>query len=131
MAGKKRRNGAVTKDYQTSLMSYWASRPRTAIEHLSKILAVSSLALAASACDVNKTEEGEMPDVDVDAGEMPEYEVKKTEEGELPEADIDGGELPEYEVDTMDVDVDTETKEVEVPVVDVEMPEEDDDDSGN
>ncbi|AEA97657.1 hypothetical protein [Alteromonas mediterranea] len=78
------------------------------MKHLSKILAVSSLALAASACDVNKTEEGEMP-----------------------EADIDGGELPEYEVDTMDVDVDTETKEVEVPVVDVEMPEEDDDDSGN
>jgi hypothetical protein len=49
------------------------------MKHLSKILAVSSLALAASACDVNKTEEGEMPDVDVDAGEMPEYEVKKTE----------------------------------------------------
>ena len=44
------------------------------MKHLSKILAVSSLALAASACDVNKTEEGEMPDVDVDAGEMPEYE---------------------------------------------------------
>ena len=33
------------------------------MKHLSKILAVSSLALAASACDVNKTEEGEMPDV--------------------------------------------------------------------
>ncbi len=36
------------------------------MKHLTKILAVSSLALAASACDVNKTDDGEMPDVDVE-----------------------------------------------------------------
>ena len=84
------------------------------MKHLTKIFAVSSLALAASACDVNKTEDGEMPDVEVKSGELPEYEVKKTDDGEMP-----------------DVDVKTETKEVEVPVIDVEMPEDDEDDIDN
>lgn len=96
------------------------------MKHLTKIFAVSSLALAASACDVNKTEDGEMPDVEVKSGELPEYEVKKTDDGEMPDVDVEGGKLPEYDVETMDVDVKTETKEVEVPVVDVEMPEDDD-----
>jgi hypothetical protein len=79
------------------------------MKHLTKIFAVSSLALAATACDINKTEDGEMPDVDVE-----------------------GGKMPEYDVDTMDVEVKTETKEVEVPVVDVDMPEDDEEDeTGN
>lgn len=60
-------------------------------------LAASMLAL--SACDVEQTEEGEMPDVDVEA---------------------EGGNLPEYDVDTPDVDVGTEERTVTVPDVDVE-----------
>lgn len=42
-------------------------------------------ALALAACNVEKTEEGELPDVDVEAtgGEMPAYDV------ETPEVDID------------------------------------------
>lgn len=96
--------------------------------NLMKLFAISGVALALTACDVNKTQDGEMPDVDVEGGNMPEYEVTQTEEGEMPDVDVDGGELPEYEVDTADVDVEMETKEVEVtvPEVDVEMPEDDD-----
>lgn len=60
-------------------------------------LAASMLAL--SACDVEQTEEGEMPDVDVEA---------------------EGGNLPEYDVDTPDVDVGTEERTITVPDVDVE-----------
>ena len=102
------------------------------MKHLTKIFAISSLALAATACDVNKTEDGEMPDVDVESGELPEYEVEKTDDGEMPDVDVEGGEMPEYDVDTMDVDVKTKTKEVEVPVVDVDMPEDDEaDETGN
>ena len=45
--------------------------------------------------------------------------VEKTEEGELPEVSVEGGELPEYDVDTATVDVTTQTTTVAVPDVDV------------
>lgn len=61
-------------------------------------------ALALTACDVDKTQEGELPDVDVNA---------------------EGGQLPAYDVETPEVDVGTEEVQVEVPDVDVEMPDED------
>lgn len=61
-------------------------------------------ALALTACDVDQTQEGELPDVDVNA---------------------EGGELPAYDVETPEVDVSTETVPVAVPDVDVEMPDED------
>lgn len=53
-------------------------------------------------------------------------EVEQTEPGEAPDVDIsvDEGELPEYEVETGDVEVGTEEKTIEVPTVDVEMPDE-------
>ena len=57
--------------------------------------------LAFAACDVDKTKEGEMPDVDVNAS---------------------GGQLPEYNVEGPDVNVGTENKTVEVPTVDVDVP---------
>lgn len=41
--------------------------------------------------------------------------VEKTEEGEMPEVNVEGGELPSYDVDTADVDVTTETATVTVP----------------
>lgn len=40
-------------------------------------------------------------------------DVEQTEEGEMPE--VQGGNLPEYEVDGPDVNVDAGTREVEVP----------------
>jgi len=67
-------------------------------------------------CDVDQTEEGEMPEVDVD---------------------VEEGEMPEYDVDWANVNVSTTTRmvevpkvvvvmekeEVEVPVIDVNMPD--------
>jgi len=65
------------------------------------IIAVSgAMALGLSACDVDQTEEGE-----------------------LPEVDVDGGNMPEYDVETADVDVGTEEVTVDVPDVDVDMPD--------
>jgi len=63
------------------------------------LAAVSGLGLAA--CDVEKTKDGDMPDVDVN---------------------VSGGQLPEYDVTTPDVDVRMENKTVQVPVVDVDVP---------
>jgi len=71
-------------------------------------------------CDVDKTQEGELPDVDVDVsgdpGQMPEYDV------ETPDVDV-GTETKEVTVP--DVDVHTETEEVTVPDVDVTLPDDD------
>lgn len=50
-------------------------------------------------------------------------DVEQTEEGSLPEVDVEGGNMPEYDVDTADVDVGTEEKTVTVPDVDVTMPD--------
>lgn len=61
------------------------------------VMAAAGLALALGACD-----------------------VQQTEEGELPEVEVKGGNMPEYDVDAPDVDVKTETRTIEVPVVDVE-----------
>ncbi|MFN2099406.1 hypothetical protein [Altererythrobacter sp. MF3-039] len=69
---------------------------------MKKIISTATLFAAAfslSACDVDQTEEGEMPDVDVE-----------------------GGNLPEFDVETADVDVGTEEVTVDVPTVDVDMP---------
>lgn len=60
----------------------------------------ASLALGAAACDVDQTEEAE-----------------------LPEVDVEGGNMPEYDVETADVDVGTKEVTVDVPEVDVDMPE--------
>lgn len=72
----------------------------------------------AVACDVEKTEQGESPELDIDV-------------------EAESGELPEYEVNWADVNVDTRTKtvtvpklivvqeeeEVEVPYLEVNMPD--------
>ena len=78
------------------------------------------------ACDIEQTQEGALPDVDVDAepGQLPEFE--QTQEGRLPDIDVDasGGQLPRYDVEGPDVDVGTEQREVEVPTgVDIETEE--------
>jgi hypothetical protein len=52
-------------------------------------------------------------------------DVDQTEEGEMPEVNVEGGNMPEYDVETADVDVGTEEKTVEVPTIDVEVPDAD------
>jgi hypothetical protein len=48
--------------------------------------------------------------------------VTKTEEGEAPDVDVDAGKLPEYDVDPAKVQIGVDTKKVVVPDVDVKMP---------
>jgi len=57
-------------------------------------------------------------------------DVKKTEEGSLPEVDVKGGNLPKYDVDGPDVDVGTKEKTITVPDVDIDMPDDDEPDAG-
>ena len=52
-------------------------------------------------------------------------DVDQTEEGEMPEVKVEGGNMPEYDVETADVDVGTKEKTVEVPDVDITMPDAD------
>ena len=74
----------------------------TLIKAVATISASAGLFFLAS-CKVDQTEEGSMPSVDVD---------------------VEEGNLPEYDVTGPDVAVGTKTKtiEVEVPAVDVDVP---------
>lgn len=81
------------------------------------VAAAAVLALGTYGCDVDQTEEGELPEVDVEPGEAPEYDVET--------ADIEVRE-EEQQVEVPDVDIGTETETVETPEVDVEMPADDD-----
>lgn len=79
---------------------------------------VGAVWVATTLIDVDQTEPGKLPDVDV-------------------AIDAEAGKIPEYDVDTGEVEVGTETEtvlvpevvmveeEVEVPTVDVEEPEDD------
>jgi hypothetical protein len=71
------------------------------------ILAATGVAalLITAGCDIEKTQEGELPDVDVS---------------------VKGGQLPKYDVDAPDVDVGTKNVEVTVPDIDVDMPDQGD-----
>lgn len=66
------------------------------------LLSAALLTVSATGCRVKQTQEGEMPDVDVEAK---------------------GGQVPKYDVDAADVDVKagTEKREVTVPTVDVDV----------
>jgi len=86
-------------------------------------ITLTALALAAlglTACDVQQTEEGEMPDVDIsaDAGNLPEYDV------DAPEVKVG---TTESTVEVPDVDVSTEETTVDVPVIGIEPGDVDDD----
>ncbi|RPF71501.1 hypothetical protein [Aurantiacibacter spongiae] len=65
------------------------------------VMAVAGAALSLAACDVDQTEEAELPEVE-------------------------GGNMPEYDVSAPDVDVETGTETVEVPTLDVDVDEADD-----
>jgi hypothetical protein len=41
--------------------------------------------------------------------------IEQEREGELPDVDIEGGQLPRYDVEPLDVEIDTETTRVRVP----------------
>ena len=70
-------------------------------------------------CDVDKTQEGKMPQVHVTEGQLPKYDV------DGPEVEV-GSTTKEVEVPDVDVDVHTDKKQMEVPTVDVKMPADDD-----
>ncbi len=47
-------------------------------------------------------------------------DVEQTKKGDMPEVKVEGGKLPEYDVDAPDVEVKTEKRTIEVPKVEVE-----------
>ena len=81
------------------------------------LLSAALFTVGASGCKITKTQDGEMPDVDVKVkgGQVPKYDVKgpkvevktKTEEVRVP----------------TDVDVKTEKREVKLPEVEVKPPQ--------
>jgi hypothetical protein len=77
---------------------------------ISASLALITLA-ALSACDVDQTKEGDLPEVNVSGGQLPEYDVDV--------ANVSVGTTNEQiEVPT----IETETRNVQVPTIDVEQP---------
>ena len=54
-------------------------------------------------------------------------DVDQTEEGSLPDVDVsvEGGEMPEFDADVGDIETGTEEVTIEVPTVDIQSPEED------
>ena len=47
-------------------------------------------------------------------------DVDQTEEGSLPDVDVEGGQVPEYDVDAADVDVGADTNQVITPDINVQ-----------
>lgn len=102
-------------------------KPTTMRLLMAALVFLPVLALTLTACEIQKTQEGELPDVDVDAegGQLPKYDVdvEKTQEGKMPDVDVDaeGGQLPKYDVDPAEVEIGIEKKPVTVPDVDVDV----------
>lgn len=48
--------------------------------------------------------------------------VEKTADGELPDVDVDAGKLPEYDVDPAKVEIGTDTKKIIVPDINIKIP---------
>ena len=84
---------------------------------------MTTLALAAllfaplAACRVEQTEEGEMPDVEVQGGELPAYDV------DAPDVDVT---MEPTDVTVPDIDVTTEETTIDLPDVDVTTPDDPD-----
>lgn len=51
-------------------------------------------------------------------------DVDKTQEGELPEVEVQEGQMPRYDADAPEVDVESERRVIEAPEVDVSPPRE-------
>jgi uncharacterized lipoprotein len=84
--------------------------------------AAAAATLGLAACDVNKTQEGNVS--------LPKYDVQKTQEGsaQLPKYDVKGPDVQvgstQKSVTVPDVDVKAEKKTIEVPKVTVTTPKE-------
>jgi hypothetical protein len=78
------------------------------------LMAALTMVVALGACSVEQTEEGELPEVNVEGGNMPEYDVDA--------ADVDIT-TDTATITVPDIDVSTETREVTVPDVDVKPPQ--------
>lgn len=50
-------------------------------------------------------------------------EVEERREGELPDIEVEEGRLPDYDVETPDIDVETRERTIEVPEVEAEWPD--------
>ena len=104
-------------------------------QRLLKYCVALPLVTVLAACDVDQTQEGRLPnvDVDADAGKIPKYDIVKTEEGRLPDVDVDveGGQMPKFDVQGPDVDIQTKEVDVAMPTgvdvktktVEVEVPD--------
>jgi hypothetical protein len=77
--------------------------------------------LALSACDVDQTQEGELPqvDVDVEGGQLPRYDVN------APEIEIATRD-EQVTIPDVDIDVDREERTITLPDVNIDIPDEED-----
>lgn len=48
--------------------------------------------------------------------------AEQTQEGELPDVDVSGGQVPQYDVDAADVTVTQDTQQIVTPDIDVTPP---------
>jgi len=48
--------------------------------------------------------------------------VEQTREGDMPEVEVEGGQLPAYDVDPARVQIGTDTKTVTIPDIDIKPP---------
>lgn len=97
---------------------------------LTALCVLPMLVVAMTGCEVRKTQEGNLPKIDVDAegGQLPKYDVdvKKTQEGEMPGVDVDvteKGQMPGYSVKPAEVEIGTKDKQITVPDIDVNKKE--------
>ena len=73
---------------------------------MNKLIAITAITIGLAgltACDVKKTQEGNVT--------LPKYDVEKTQSGDVT--------MPKYDVKTPDINVTTEKKVIEVPKVEV------------
>ncbi len=76
----------------------------------------AALAFALSGCDVEQTREARLPDVDVEGGQAPAYDV------DAPDVDV-GTQERTVTVPDVDIDVNKEKRTVTVPDVDIKRAE--------
>lgn len=71
---------------------------------IAAVVAVIAIAFGVYMIDVDQTEEGSLPDVDIS---------------------MEGGNMPEFDAEVGDIETGTETVTMEVPTLDIQSPEED------
>jgi hypothetical protein len=87
------------------------------------LFAVAALA-PFSACEVHKTQEGKLPDVDVSGGQVPKYDV------DAKDVDVQvKNRAAEVTVPDVDIDVKSEKRQVTVPDIDIDVHDGVDDDA--